>query len=175
VVNGLYRRLAALVRAGVALYSCHLPLDAHETVGNNMQLCRLLGLQPQLSWASDEGNPVGIVAAADTDIHSLRRLLDDRLDTSARLIAGGSERVARVAILTGSGADRAAEAAAIECDTLITGEGAHHTYFAAEEAGINVLLAGHYATETLGVRALMGYVRLQLGLRCLFVDHPTGL
>ena len=175
VIGSLYRRVSALVRAGVALYSCHLPLDAHEEVGNNTQLCRALGMEPLGQWARFEGREVGIIARADTSIRSLQRLLDDRLDTSSRLIGGGRDRVQRVAVLTGSGADRASEAAALGCDVLITGEGAHHSYFAAEEAGINVLLAGHYATETLGPRALKAHVEQELRLRCCFVDHPTGL
>lgn len=175
VTGALYHRLAGLIRSGMGLYSCHLPLDAHEEVGNNHVLCRMLGLEPTGTWCSYEGHDVGVLAETDMPLVQMREQLDARLDTTTRLIAGGADRVRRVAILTGAGADSAGEAASLGCDTLITGEGPHHSYFLAEEAGINVLLAGHYATEVVGVRALMDHVASRLGLACAFLDHPTGL
>ena len=78
-------------------------------------------------------------------------------------------------ILTGGGGSYIAAAAAKGVDTLLTGEGAHHTYFEAEERGLNVLYAGHYATETVGVRALAEHLTQRFGLETLFLDHPTGL
>src|SRR5438445_557904 len=60
-------------------------------------------------------------------------------------------------------------------DTYITGEGAHHTFFDAEELGLNVFYAGHYATETLGVKALAEHLSAKFGLPWTFLDHPTGL
>ena len=68
-----------------------------------------------------------------------------------------------------------AEAQAAGCDTFITGEGAHHTYFDAEERGMNVIYAGHYATETVGVKALAVHLKQMFHVEWVFVDHPTGL
>ena len=91
------------------------------------------------------------------------------------MIATGPSEVRRAAILTGGGGSHIATAAMENADTLITGEGNHHTYFEAEERRVNVIYAGHYATETVGVRALAAHLKDQFGLEWLFIDHPTGL
>ena len=67
------------------------------------------------------------------------------------------------------------EARAAGVDTFVTGEGGHHTYFDAEEEGINVIYAGHYATEIFGVKALAKHIEERFGIPWQFVDHPTGL
>ncbi len=78
-------------------------------------------------------------------------------------------------MVTGGGGGWIGQAREAGLDTFITGEGAHYTYFDAEEWGINVFYAGHYATETLGVKALAAHVAEKYGLEWRFVDHPTGL
>jgi putative NIF3 family GTP cyclohydrolase 1 type 2 len=82
--------------------------------------------------------------------------------------------VARLGILTGSGGSALGEAAAAGIDTVLTGEASHPSFFEAEELGLNVLLAGHYATETVGVRALAEHLEERFGTETVFVDHPTG-
>ncbi|NUQ70190.1 MAG: Nif3-like dinuclear metal center hexameric protein [Chthonomonadales bacterium] len=175
VTGPLYRRLAGLIKNNIALYSAHLPLDVHEEVGNNRVLCRLLGLKVVGSWAPYQGIDIGLIAEGEGSPTGLKASLDAALDTSTRIIAGGGDIARRIAVLTGSGAAEAGLAASLGCDTLITGEGPHHSYFLAEESNLNVLLAGHYATETLGVRALADHLEARLGLETVFIDHPTGL
>ena len=87
----------------------------------------------------------------------------------------GPGEVRRVGIVTGAAGSMIGQAAAAGLDTFITGEGAHHTFFDAEELGLNVFYAGHYATETLGVKALGEHLSAKFGLPGTFVDHPTGL
>jgi putative NIF3 family GTP cyclohydrolase 1 type 2 len=83
--------------------------------------------------------------------------------------------VERVGVLTGGGASFVAEGARMGLDAFVTGEGSHHTYFDAMELGIHVIFAGHYATETFGVRALGEHLSERFGLACDFIDLPTGL
>jgi len=170
-----YARLQPLFASGMALYSCHLPLDVHPEVGNNAMLCRLLALTPCETFARFEGIDTGLIATARTTREALRAELDELLGTSTRVIACGPEDIRRIGVVTGSGASTASEAAARGCDSLITGEGAHHAYFLAEEAGINVFLAGHYATEAVGINALQRHLTDHLNLDCIFIEHPTGL
>jgi putative NIF3 family GTP cyclohydrolase 1 type 2 len=87
----------------------------------------------------------------------------------------GPEAVRRVGIATGAGGSLIAQAAAAGLDTYITGEGTHHTYFDAEERGLNVYFGGHYATETFGVRALAEHLSTKFAIPWIFLDHPTGL
>lgn len=175
VTGAYYRRLSALIRSDVSLYSVHLPLDVHPEVGNNHVLARRLGLEIASLWGSFEGMPLGVRAETDQSrdvfVESVRRALG----IEPLVMATGPEQVRTVGIVTGGAGSMIAEAVRAGCDTFLTGEGAHHTYFDAEEAGINVLYAGHYATETVGVQALAEHLKRLFGLEALFLDHPTGL
>jgi dinuclear metal center YbgI/SA1388 family protein len=176
-----YRRVAALLEHDIPLYSAHIPLDLHPTVGNNVVLAERLGLAVE-GWFGDyKGVPIGVWGHAPPRLAPRDALLADvnhALGTSepgARLIAGGPERVARVGIITGGAGSMIGAAHAAGLDTFITGEGAHYTYFDAMEWGLNVIFAGHYATETLGVQALASHLAERFDLEWEFHDHPTGL
>lgn len=175
-----YRRLKPLLDNDVAVYAAHLPLDAHPEVGNNAVLARLLGLEVAGWWGAYKGVPIAVRCEAPAALGG-REALGARLQAALglaappMLIPGGPERPQRVGILTGGGGSMIAAARAEGIDTFITGEGAHHTYFDAMEHGVNVFYAGHYATETVGVRALAEHLGRRFGLPHLFHDHPTGL
>jgi dinuclear metal center YbgI/SA1388 family protein len=171
----LHRKVASLVRSGTALYSAHLPLDAHPEVGNAAVLTRALGLDPGERFGRFEGVEVGFVAETHEDRDELRERVAGVVDGPVRLIPGGPEQVRRVGVVTGGGGGFIREAAEAGLDALLTGEGAHHTYLDAMELGVNVLYAGHYATETWGVRALAGKLEAEFGLPWEFLDFPSGL
>lgn len=180
VTGRRYRRLRALLTHDVAVYSSHLPLDAHAEVGNNAVLARLLGLELQGGFGSYRGSPIGVwgtlpqgMASRDALMARLQLVLG--LADAPRLIAGGPEQVQRVGIVTGGAGTMVKEARDAGLDTFITGEGPHHTYFDAMEFGVNVFHAGHYATETVGVRALSEHLGIKFVLPYTFHDHPTGL
>lgn len=177
IVGRFRRRLQPLLRENISLYSVHLPLDVHPEVGNNARLARLLGLTPVERFGDYQGVPTGLVCDTETPLSELVSLLENRLNTQAKVLPFGRDPVRRVGILTGAGGNTRSltEAHRLGIDTLITGEGAHHTYLDAEELGINLVYAGHYATETLGVRALGEHLQRQFGLEHRFFDHPTGL
>jgi putative NIF3 family GTP cyclohydrolase 1 type 2 len=101
--------------------------------------------------------------------------LDGLLGSKARLIPGGPELCHRVGIITGGAGGRIGAARDAGLDTYVTGEGAHHTYFDAMEYGVNAIYAGHYATETVGVKELAAHLSAKFGLPWEFHDHPTGL
>jgi dinuclear metal center YbgI/SA1388 family protein len=175
-----YRRVAALLEHDVALYSAHIPLDLHAVVGNNVVLAERLGLAVE-GWFGDyKGVPIGVWGHPPARLVPRETLLAEvnhalgRADP-ARLIAGGPDRVARVGIITGGAGSMIQAARDAGLDTFITGEGPHHTYFDAIEWGLNVVFAGHYATETLGVQALASHLGERFGLEWEFHDHPTGL
>jgi putative NIF3 family GTP cyclohydrolase 1 type 2 len=86
-----------------------------------------------------------------------------------------AERIDRVGVVTGGGASFIEEAASLGLDALVTGEGSHHSHFDAMELGVHLLLGGHYATETFGVRALGAHLADRFDLSFEFVDQPTGL
>ena len=181
IVGPRYGRFRALLEHDIAVYSAHLPLDVHPELGNNALLARTLGLEPSGGFASFQGRSIGL--SGDAQVPT--RLLADRAADLSRTFGGtlvatpfDAERMTRTwGICTGAGADSSTlrEAAERGLDTLIVGEGPHHTAVEARELGIVVLYAGHYATETLGVRALGEAVAARFGTPSTFVDAPTGL
>lgn len=181
IVGQAYDRLALLLEHDVAVYASHLPLDRHPELGNNPLLARALGLDPSGEFARYKGMAVGVRGECDVETQTLV----DRARTFARAEGGDvvatpiapGRRTRRWGLCTGSGAssETLAEAAELGLDTLVVGEGPHHTAVAAEEAGVAVIYAGHYATETLGVRALAAHVEREFGVGWEFVRAPTGL
>ena len=176
-----YRRVAALLEHDVALYSAHIPLDLHPAVGNNVVLAERLGLGVE-GWFGDyKGSPIGVWGQAPPRLAPRDALLAEvnhalsAPSPGARLISGGPGRVSKVGIITGGAGSMIGAAHDAGLDTFITGEGAHYTYFDAIEWGLNVIFAGHYATETLGVQALASHLAERFDLEWEFHDHPTGL
>ncbi len=169
-----WRRLAAAIRGDVAVYSAHLPLDLHPEVGNNALLAAKLGVPVENWWGDDDGVPLGVQGTVDLSREELADRLRRAVVGRVQLVPGGPERCRRVGIVTGGAGSMIAAARAAGCDTFVTGEGAHHTWFDAMEGGINVLYGGHYATETFGVKALAERLGQQFGLPGTFFDLPTG-
>jgi dinuclear metal center YbgI/SA1388 family protein len=175
ITGRAYRRVAGLVEHDIALYSAHLPLDVHPEVGNNAVLARQLGVARRGDFGEEYGIRIGVWGELDVTRASLAQRLEEIVGGRARLLGFGPERVRRVGIVTGAAGSMIAQAAALGLDTYITGEGAHHTFFDAEELGLNVFYAGHYATETFGVKALAERLCVEFDLPWTFLDHPTGL
>jgi dinuclear metal center YbgI/SA1388 family protein len=166
----------ALLDGGCSLYAAHLPLDRHPEVGNNAQLARLLGLTVVGGLGEAFGLPVGVIAtAAATPRTTLVARLAASLGVTPLVLAEGPEQVQRIGIISGGAARDIATAAAAGCDTYITGETSHASYHDAAEYGVNVIYAGHYATETVGLKALAAHLDVQFGLPSTFIDRPTGL
>ena len=175
VPGAVFRKLKAAMDAGMAVYSAHIPLDVHETWGNNAELAAALGLpdcEPFFEW---KGIRLGLAAGIDEDRSAFVRRLAAAVGGPVHLCPGGPERVRRVGVITGGAGSEIAAVAAEGIDTFVTGEGPHWSFPLAEELGVNLLYAGHYATETFGVRALAAALAERFGLQWCFVDHPTGL
>jgi dinuclear metal center YbgI/SA1388 family protein len=172
-----YRRVSTLLEQDVALYSAHIPLDVHPEVGNNAVLARQLGLRWTEPFDTYRGVPLGVQGTLHPaePREALVERIEKLLGTSARLIPGGPALVERVGIITGGAGGRIAAAREAGLDTYLTGEGAHHTYFDAMELGVNVIYAGHYATETVGVKELAAHLSERFGIAWEFHQHPTGL
>src|SRR5213594_2101056 len=170
-----YRRVASLIANDIALYSAHLPLDLHPEVGNNAVLARQLGVSLRGEFGEEYGVPIGRWGDVDMSRDAFERRLAGLTGSAPRRMAFGPERVRRVGVVTGAAGSMIAQAAAADLDTFVTGEGAHHTFFDAEELKLNVFYAGHYATETVGVKALAEHLHARFHLPWTFLDHPTGL
>jgi dinuclear metal center YbgI/SA1388 family protein len=173
----LGKRVRLLLESGINLYACHLPLDAHPEVGNNAVLAQMMDVTVTEWWCAPKGTPIGVfgsVAGAPSLADFVARL-EDRLNTNCRLMPSGPDRVQFVAIVSGFGADETAGAEALGADTFLTGETSHANYWAASDYGLNVIYAGHYATETVGVKALGRHLSTKFDLETRFLDFPTAM
>lgn len=170
-----YELLRVLLDNDVAIYSSHLPLDAHKTLGNNAELARALGLQKLKPFFKSHGDEIGCQAVAHLERDELSRRLKKATGSEPRLLPGGPPICRRIGIVTGGAGADLGKAAQEGVDTFITGEGPHWTYAQAEDCGINVFYGGHYATETFGVKALAAHLSKKFKLPWVFLDHPTGL
>lgn len=166
-----------IIGAGLNLYAAHLALDAHPVVGNNAELARRLGLEVIERWGTVNGVDLAVLAV-DPDGVKLDYLVDryTQLVGPVRTVQPhGPRLVKRVGIMSGSGASHIAEAKALGCDLYITGETSHAHYYAALNAGINVIYGGHYTSETVGVQALGLHLQEEFEIEFEFVDLPTEM
>lgn len=166
-----FRKLKLALDNDLAVYSSHLPLDVHPRFGNNALLANSL----EFSENREPFLDVGCRVEAEIPRPELLSRLEKAVGGPVHLAAGGPEVCRKIGLVTGGAGGEILKAAAAGVDTFITGEGPHWSYTAAEELGVNLFYAGHYATETFGVKALGRHLEEKFGLPWEFIDHPTGL
>ena len=174
----IYDRLAPLFATDLALYVSHLPLDGHPDLGNAAGIADALGLRDRASFGTLGPEHIGLRGRAADGFtpDELRDRLAAECDPErgVRHLDFGPDRIENVVIATGSAADWFDEAAEADAEAFVTGEGKQAVYHEAREAGVHVYLAGHYATETFGVRSLQSLAE-EWGIETTFLDCPTGL
>lgn len=170
-------RVRSLLHANMHLYAAHLALDGHAEVGNNAVLAKMLGVSAETWWFNAKGLDIAVCGPIDTPTtaQTLAAQLEQQLNGTCRLLPHGSDVVKTVAICSGGGAAGVAEAAALGADCYITGETSHSNYWLASDYNINVIFAGHYASETVGVQALGQHLHETFGVEIQFFDFPTGM
>jgi dinuclear metal center YbgI/SA1388 family protein len=170
-----YELLRWLLDNDLAVYSSHLPLDAHPKLGNNALLAVGLGLKRLKPFFTSHGQAIGFQAQSGIPRAALAEKLEHLLGGRVAVLPGGPALCRRIGVVTGGAGSDLKIAAAEGVDTFITGEGPHWTFALAEELGLNVLYGGHYATETFGVKALAAALSKKFRIPWEFLDYPTGL
>jgi dinuclear metal center YbgI/SA1388 family protein len=173
--GALKRKLKCAFDGDLAVFSSHLPLDCHPRLGNNALLAKALGLRKTVPAFPSHGQAIGLIGETNVTREEFVRRLEKAVGGAVHFAPGSSSRVWSVGVVTGGAGGMVADAAAIGCDAFVTGEGPQHTFTLAEECGVNLFYAGHYATETFGVKALAQHVARKFRLKWEFIDHPTGL
>jgi dinuclear metal center YbgI/SA1388 family protein len=175
VTGSFHRKLKAAMDADLAIYSSHIPLDIHPLWGNNARLAMELGLldpQPFFDW---KGIQLGVRGLWTGTRVELSAHIELAVGSLPHLCPGGPDLPKHVGIITGGAGSEVAAVAACGIDTFLTGEGPHWSYPLAQELGINLFYAGHYATETFGVRKVSEHLADRYDLPWEFLHHPTGL
>ncbi|MCK5594035.1 MAG: Nif3-like dinuclear metal center hexameric protein [Candidatus Aenigmarchaeota archaeon] len=171
IVRHLKKIIKVLVESDVSLYGAHIPLDVHPDVGNNIELCRMFDVSVKGKFShgfwGEFKNPV--------DVDVFVKDIDSRLNTKCSVFGFGKKKIKTVAFVSGGAQYDILPAMISDIDCLVTGENGHITYLIAKDAGMNMISAGHYATETLGVRALSKVVKDKFKVETVFIDKPTGL
>lgn len=171
------RRAAWLKKNNLALYAAHLPLDLHGEYGNNIRLCRILGLRNTRKFGRYHGIKIGYSGTFEKakKLYVLESVLNRTLATTCRVVHSGKDRIHTLGIVSGGGGGMLKEAVQEKLDCFLVGEIDLAVYNAAREYNINLIVAGHYASETLGVKALMPVVGEAFGIETVFVEDPKDL
>jgi dinuclear metal center YbgI/SA1388 family protein len=174
----LKRRLQILFEADIGLAAYHLPLDAHPEIGNNALIARALGAGELRRFAEHRGEPIGILAELPGEGLTASELCAavDRLVARPPLVFdAGPERIQRLAVVSGAASDYIEQAAQAGAHAFLTGEPAERVMAQARELGLHFLAAGHYATETFGIRALGEHLAQRFGVQHVFIDAPNPI
>lgn len=173
-----FQRISRLVLGRLGLLAYHLPLDAHPELGNNVTIARRLGLSDVEPFCLYKGATIGFKGklAEPVDFRTwLDQIFDHERERFLSVLDFGPRTVQTVGIVSGGAPWEIEQAIQAGLDVFLTGDAQHAVYHVAQEAGIHLISAGHYFTETWGVYALSEYVRREWGLRTSFLDLPTGL
>lgn len=169
-------RLRVALEARISVAAYHLPLDAHPEVGNNALLCTALGFEPtDEAFAEVRGRAIGVVGRRGTPLVAgeLFAAVTGLLNREPLVFATGPAEVSSIGVVTGAGASEVHDAVALGLDALITGEPAEHAMADAREGRLHFIAAGHYATETLGIRRLGELVAEEFAVEHEFIDVPN--
>jgi dinuclear metal center YbgI/SA1388 family protein len=168
-------RLRALLGAQVSLAAYHLPLDAHPEIGNNALLCTGLGFERQRTFSEHRGRPIGVVGRSEEGIGpaDLVGRVTELVGREPLTFLDGPDRVRSIGIVSGGAAGQVSDAIALGLDAYLTGEPSEPAMADAREGAIHFIAAGHYATETFGVRRLGELVAERFGLQQEFIDVPN--
>ncbi len=175
ITQSIYKKIKRAMDANLAIYSSHIPLDLHPKWGNNIGLARAIGLENISPFFDYKGHDLGFRGNWSGDRSGLRDAISTAVSGPVHLCPAGPVEGLSVGVITGGAGSEVAKVAACGVDTFITGEGPHSSYVLAEELKVNLFYAGHYATETFGVKAILALLGSRFGLPTAFIDHPTGL
>ncbi len=170
-------RIDCLYKSGLSLYACHLPLDRHREVGNNSELIKLLGAQIKDGFLLHKGKNIGWTGVwkRGVSLSKIENLLNSELNTRCIVLPFGKEKIKTIAVCSGGGGYGGFyEALRAGVDLFLTGD-AVEIYYTAKDSDMNVIFAGHHATETVGLKALSKVLEKRFRLETVFIDLPTGL
>lgn len=177
ITGNHYARIKTLLENDIALYACHIPLDANDDVGNNYGLAKKIDVKNLGAFGLWHSMSIGVQGEFETEV-SLEEICNRLKEHSVKpikMLSFGKKDIKTIAIVSGGAEDLLTEAIEKNIDVYITGELSHETYHTAKEHSINVIAGGHYDTEIIGVSLVAEKVKKEKGLETVFLDVPTGL
>jgi dinuclear metal center YbgI/SA1388 family protein len=177
IINAKKKRIDVLLKNNLSLYASHLPLDKHEIVGNNAQLIKLLDGKIIKEFGNYKNQKISWICKLKKEkkLFEIEKELNQKLNTSCKILNFGKEKIKTIAVCSGGGSVvQLTEAINTNVDLYITGEQSE-VFHDAKDSKINVIFAGHHATETLGVNALSKIIEKKFKIKTVFIEMPTGL
>lgn len=159
----------------ISLYTAHLPLDASKKYGNNYELARLLELKHIREFGNHDGDKIGSKGRLNFKAKKIALVMDRTLKTKTQLYLFGKKQIKSIGIVSGSGGSTIEDAVKEKLDALIIGEAKESDYNRAKDFKLNLIVAGHYATETVGVKALQKLIKEKFKLKTEFIDNPVPI
>lgn len=171
------KRISALIQGACSLYVSHLPLDGHPEVGNGAELAKFIGLTSIFPFCEYEGSFIGAKGSYSTPLSRDEALAKVAKISNSKILSlpFGPETISTVGVVTGSGSFAIPLCASEGVDLLVSGEPKQEAYHAARDLGVNCIFAGHYATETFGVKALSRYINERFKIDTIYIEHDTGI
>jgi dinuclear metal center YbgI/SA1388 family protein len=171
VITGIKKiRIEKLIKNNINLYAYHLPLDNHLSIGNNVELAKVLGIKvlsqdsvQNLIWLGELEQPVSLSEFAH---RATKRLLHKPLIMSH----DDNKIIKKIAWCTGGADSFFSRAIELGVDAYISGEASEPVYSLAHESGVAYIAAGHYATERYGVMALGEYLAKSYGVSTEYIE-----
>lgn len=164
-------RIKLLLENNINFCGFHLPLDAHPIIGNNISLCRLLGiLDPKpfdIGFVGELKNKMKFIDFVD--------LVNEKLKVKSMAIDGGPKQIKKIAIISGGASSDYEKAADVGADVFLCGDLKEEIVRGAEERKINVINAGHYNTEKLGIQNLGELIAKKFKIKVEFIDIPNKI
>ena len=170
-----YDLIEFAIRNNLAVYGCHLPLDAHPVVGNNAQLAKFLGVRRVKPFYDYHGQVIGVKGDLCVSLAVLKKRICGGISTKTVFCDFGKQVVRRIGIVSGGAGDGVEQAALEGLDFYLSGEPSLIGYHAAEHYGINAAFAGHYPTEVFGVKALGAEIKKKLRVKAEFLEFGISV
>ncbi|RMF55813.1 Nif3-like dinuclear metal center hexameric protein [Candidatus Woesearchaeota archaeon] len=169
----LFKRISFLIKNNIALYAAHLPLDCHAKYGNNIQLARLLNLRNVKEFGNYHGFNIGFSGELEKEMsrEEFVSFINEKIGANSEVLAFGKEKIRKVGIVSGGGDSSLQEAIDKEIDALLVGDRKYSSIQMAKDGRINLVAAGHYETETWGVKALMPLLKEKFSVETVFIDY----
>ena len=160
-----YKKIEFLIKKNIALASYHLPLDAHKQFGHNIQIAKLLRLKKIKQFN------IGVKGSLPKkmSVSQLSEFLNNSLNTKCIPHSYNNKPIETVTIVSGGGSSLSNVAINIS-DCFITGEVRYDNVVYAKDMKKNIIEAGHYETEFLGLKALMKYIQKKFNVEVVFID-----
>lgn len=165
-------RLAILISSQISLFAFHLPLDCHPQLGNNARAALDLGLGNIKPFCEYHGTLIGFKGnfLEPAFLKNTIKNLEEYYNHKAILLPFGKEEIKNVGIVSGGAAEEVIQASEENIDLYVTGEPKESAYYLAKELKINLACFGHYATETVGVKALKNHIESILNIPTEFIE-----